>query len=85
MKQGMDLTNQQLQEVYSEWNQGELSSYLLEITSHIFGKMDDNTGKALIDEILAVARQKGTGMWTSQSALELQVAHSHYRYRRDDP
>ncbi len=73
MKQGMDLTNQQCQEVYSEWNQGELSSYLLEITSHIFGKMDDSTGKALIDLILPVARQKGTGMWTSQTALELQV------------
>lgn len=72
MKRGLGLTNQQLQTVYGEWNQGELNSYLLEITSHIFGKTDDRTGKSLIDEILAVAKQKGTGMWTSQSALELQ-------------
>ena len=45
----------------------------MEITSHIFSKQDEKTGKRLIDEILDVARQKGTGMWTSQSAMELQV------------
>lgn len=73
MKRGLGLTNPQLQDVYGEWNQGELNSYLLEITSHIFGKIDDKTGKTLIDEILAVAQQKGTGMWTSQSAMELQT------------
>jgi len=45
----------------------------MEITSNIFGKVDEKTGKRLVDEILDVARQKGTGMWTSQSAMELQV------------
>ena len=45
----------------------------MEITSHIFSRQDEKTGKRLIDEILDVARQKGTGMWTSQSAMELQV------------
>jgi 6-phosphogluconate dehydrogenase len=45
----------------------------VEITSHIFSKQDEKTGKRLIDEILDVAKQKGTGMWTSQSAMELQV------------
>lgn len=73
MKRGLGLTNNQLCDVYGEWNQGELNSYLLEITSRIFDKIDDKTGKTLIDEILAVAKQKGTGLWTSQSALELQA------------
>jgi 6-phosphogluconate dehydrogenase len=45
----------------------------VEITSHIFSKVDEKTGQRLIDEILDVAKQKGTGMWTSQSAMELQV------------
>jgi 6-phosphogluconate dehydrogenase len=59
--------------VYRQWNKGELNGYLMEITSHIFSKADEKTGKRLIDEILDVAKQKGTGMWTSQSAMELQV------------
>jgi 6-phosphogluconate dehydrogenase len=62
-----------MSEVYALWNKGELNSYLVEITSHIFSKQDEKTGKRLIDEILDVAKQKGTGMWTSQSAMELQV------------
>jgi 6-phosphogluconate dehydrogenase len=62
-----------MREVYALWNKGELNSYLVEITSHIFSKKDEKTGQRLIDEILDVAKQKGTGMWTSQSAMELQV------------
>jgi 6-phosphogluconate dehydrogenase len=73
MKRGLGLNDDGLSEVYDIWNQGELGSYLLEITSRIFRKVDDTTGKPLIDEILDVAKQKGTGMWTSQSAMELQV------------
>lgn len=73
MKRGLGFGNEQLYEVYSEWNAGELSSYLLEITSHIFNKKDKQTGKYLIDEIKSVAKQKGTGMWTSQNAMALQV------------
>jgi 6-phosphogluconate dehydrogenase len=73
MKRGLGLNDDQLRDVYSQWNNGELNGYLMEISSHIFGKVDERTGQRLIDEILAVAKQKGTGMWTSQSAMELQV------------
>ena len=73
MKQGLGLSDEEIHNVYTSWNNTEVNSYLIEITGHIFGKVDDKTGKRLIDEILDVARQKGTGMWTSQSAMELQV------------
>src|ERR1039457_4922184 len=73
MKRGFALNDDQLRDVYSKWNNGELNGYLMEISSHIFGKVDETTSRRLIDEILAVAKQKGTGMWTSQSAMELQV------------
>jgi 6-phosphogluconate dehydrogenase len=73
MKLALNYSDEELKTVFSEWNKGELNGFLMEITSNIFGKVDDKTGKRLIDEILDVARQKGTGMWTSQSAMELQV------------
>lgn len=73
LKRGLGFNDNQLHEVYEEWNKGVLNCYLLDITNQIFCKNDENTGKRLIDEILDVARQKGTGMWTSQSAMELQV------------
>lgn len=73
MKRGLGLSNNQLRDVYQAWNESELNSYLIEITSHIFGKIDAKTNKSLIDEILAIAKQTGTGMWTSQSAMELQL------------
>jgi 6-phosphogluconate dehydrogenase len=73
MKRGLALTDDELHDVFSAWNNGELSGYLMEITHHIFSKVDETTGQRLIDEILDVAKQKGTGMWTSQSAMELQV------------
>jgi 6-phosphogluconate dehydrogenase len=73
LKRGLGMNDDQLRDVYSKWNNGELGGYLMEITSHIFSKVDEKTGKRLIDEILDVAKQKGTGMWTSQSAMELQV------------
>ena len=68
---GMDA--QELHEVFTEWNKGELDSYLIEITAEIFTKMDEETGKPLIDVILDKAGQKGTGMWTSKNALDLGV------------
>jgi len=73
MKRGLGLTDAELHEFYAGWNQGELAGYLVEITGHIFAKQDEKTGRRLIDEILDVAKQKGTGMWTSQGAMELQV------------
>jgi 6-phosphogluconate dehydrogenase len=65
------LSAQELHEVFAEWNQGELESYLIEITADIFARMDDETGKPLVDVILDEAKQKGTGKWTSQNALDL--------------
>ncbi len=73
MKRGLGMSDDQLGDVYDIWNQGELNGYLIEITSRIFGKVDERTGKRLIDEILEVAKQNGTGMWTSQCAMELGV------------
>jgi 6-phosphogluconate dehydrogenase len=73
MKRGLALNDDELHDVFGAWNKSELSGYLVEITSQIFSKQDEKTGQRLIDEILDVAKQKGTGMWTSQSAMELQV------------
>jgi 6-phosphogluconate dehydrogenase len=72
MKRGAGMTDDELHEVYSTWNNGPLNGYLIEITARIFSRKDQATGKRLIDEIVDVAKQKGTGMWTSQSAMELQ-------------
>jgi 6-phosphogluconate dehydrogenase len=73
MKQGLGLTNDELADVYARWNQGDLNSFLVEITARIFRRPDEKTDNRLVDMILGVARQKGTGMWTSQDALELHV------------
>lgn len=73
LKNILGLQADELNKVFSEWNQGELDSYLIEITANIFTKMDDETGKPLVDLILDTAGQKGTGKWTSQSALDLGV------------
>jgi 6-phosphogluconate dehydrogenase len=71
LKRVASLTNEELGKVYVEWNKGELDSYLIEITSKIFSKKDEETGKDLVDVILDRAAQKGTGKWTSQNALDL--------------
>ncbi len=73
MKRGWGMNDDEVRDVYAFWNKGELNSYLVEITRQIFAKRDEKTGKRLIDEILDVAKQNGTGLWTSQSAMELQV------------
>jgi 6-phosphogluconate dehydrogenase len=73
MKRGLGLTDDELHAVYQRWNRTELNSYLLEITANIFLKVDDKTGQRLVDVILDAAKQKGTGMWTAQAAMELQV------------
>jgi 6-phosphogluconate dehydrogenase len=61
----------ELHQVFAEWNEGELESYLIEITADIFAKIDDETSQPLVEVILDEAKQKGTGKWTSQSALDL--------------
>ena len=71
---GMD--NKQLAETFTEWNKGELDSYLIDITAQIFHKIDPETGKPLVDVILDKAGQKGTGMWTLQSAIAQSVVIS---------
>ncbi|MEK4668329.1 NADP-dependent phosphogluconate dehydrogenase [Niallia sp. FSL R7-0271] len=73
MKHVLGLDAQELHEVFADWNKGELDSYLIEITADIFTKVDEETGKPLVDLILDTAGQKGTGKWTSQSALDLGV------------
>src|SRR5699024_3267388 len=73
MKHILGLDAQKLHDVFTEWNKGELDSYLIEITADIFAKVDEETGKPLVDVILDTAGQKGTGKWTSESALDLGV------------
>ncbi|RDY71622.1 NADP-dependent phosphogluconate dehydrogenase [Halobacillus trueperi] len=73
MKNVLGLSAQELHEVFKEWNEGELDSYLIEITADIFTKVDEETGKPLVEVILDTAGQKGTGKWTSKSALDLGV------------
>ncbi|PHM25342.1 NADP-dependent phosphogluconate dehydrogenase [Xenorhabdus ehlersii] len=72
LKSALNLSNQALADVFSDWNQGELSSYLIEITADIFRKQDED-GKYLVDVILDEAANKGTGKWTSQSSLDLGI------------
>lgn len=73
LKNILGLSAEELHEVFAEWNSGELDSYLMEITADIFTKYDEETGKPMVDVILDRAGQKGTGKWTSQSALDLGV------------
>ncbi len=71
LHRGLGLSNSQLNAVFDEWNQGELKSYLIEISAHIFTRVDAETHQAVVDLILDEAQQKGTGKWTSQNALDL--------------
>ncbi|AIQ47290.1 6-phosphogluconate dehydrogenase [Paenibacillus sp. FSL R7-0273] len=73
LKDVLGLDTAELHEIFAEWNRGELSSYLIEITADIFAKADPETGKPMVDVILDSAGQKGTGKWTSQNALDLGV------------
>lgn len=68
-----DLSASQLAHIFAEWNKGELDSYLIEITANIFTKKDEETSQPLVDVILDSAQQKGTGKWTSKSALDLGI------------
>jgi 6-phosphogluconate dehydrogenase len=72
-KRGLGLTPAELAPIYDRWNREELNSFLLEITARIFTRQDDRTGRPLLDLILDKAKQKGTGMWTSWDAMDLQV------------
>src|SRR5947208_4162977 len=76
LKDVLEMDAAQLAEVFTEWNKGALESYLIEITAEIFRKRDPDTGKPLVDVILDKAGQKGTGLWTLQSALNQSVVIS---------
>ena len=74
LKNALGLGHQELHEIFAEWNKTEeLDSFLIEITADIFTKMDDETGKPLVELIVDKAGQKGTGRWTVMSALEIGV------------
>jgi len=70
LKNGLNLSNEELATTFTDWNKGELSSYLIDITKDIFTKKDEE-GHYLVDMILDEAANKGTGKWTSQSSLDL--------------
>src|ERR1700689_3111577 len=70
LKDGLGLTADELAEVFTEWNKGELDSFLIDISATIFAKKDDD-GQPMVDKILDAAGEKGTGKWTAISALDL--------------
>jgi 6-phosphogluconate dehydrogenase len=72
LKEGLGLTHDEMHEIFAEWNEGKLDSYLIEITRDILGFRDDD-GDPLVEKILDSAGQKGTGKWTAISALEMGV------------
>ena len=73
MRNVLHMQPAEISSVFGEWNEGELDSYLIEITRDILAKTDDETGKPMVDVIMDKAGQKGTGRWTSLAALDLGV------------
>lgn len=71
LHRGLNLEANELHDIFAEWNEGVLKSYLIEITRDIFARIDPDTGKPLVDVILDEAQQKGTGKWTTQNALDI--------------
>ncbi len=74
LKTALGLEPAELADIFARWNEGVLNSFLIEITAKIFTKIDEETGKPLVDMILDKAGQKGTGKWTSQTSFDLGVA-----------
>jgi 6-phosphogluconate dehydrogenase len=83
LKRGLGLSNERLHEVFSDWNHGELESYLIEITADIFTKTDPENGQAVVDLILDEAAQKGTGKWipTINAAVESRILSAFKKER----
>ena len=73
LRRGAGIEPTELSKIFSEWNSGELDSYLIEITAEVLGHTDAATGKPFVDVVLDQAGQKGTGRWTVQTALDLGV------------
>jgi 6-phosphogluconate dehydrogenase len=74
LKRGIVLSNDELHQTFTKWNEGELQSFLIEITATVFKKDDPETGNRLVDMILDKAGSKGTGKWTSQEAMDLPIS-----------
>jgi 6-phosphogluconate dehydrogenase len=73
LRQGLELTPAEIGDVFAGWNEGDLESYLIEITAQVLRHTDAETGGPFVDVVLDEAEQKGTGRWTVQSALDLGV------------
>jgi len=76
LREKVGLTVKEIADVFKTWNETELKSYLIEITSHILDRVDAETNQPIVDVILDKAGQKGTGKWTSQNALDIGVPSS---------
>jgi 6-phosphogluconate dehydrogenase len=74
LRRALKLPAQELHDIFSGWNKGELSSFLIQVTAKVLSKIDEESGKPLVDLILDKAGQKGTGKWTSRNALDLGAA-----------
>ena len=74
LDRALGLSAQEFHEIFTEWNKAELSSFLIEITAKVFSKVDEDTGKPLVEVILDKAGQKGTGRWMGENALELGIS-----------
>jgi 6-phosphogluconate dehydrogenase len=74
MKSALGMSAAEMQRVFAAWNEGEMNSYLIEITAAVLARLDPETGKPMVEVILDKAGQKGTGKWTSQNALDLGIA-----------
>jgi 6-phosphogluconate dehydrogenase len=73
LKRGLNFSDDELQTIFQDWNKTDVQSFLVEITGEILQQTDEVTGQRLVNVISDVARSKGTGKWTSQNALDLQV------------
>lgn len=73
LRRALGLSPAEIADIFAEWNRGELDSYLMEISVEVLRQVDEETGKPLVDLIVDAAGQKGTGAWTTQTALSLGV------------
>lgn len=73
LRESLGLSAPQLSDIFAKWNQGQLDSFLIQITSEVLKQKDPQTGKPFVDIVLDAAGQKGTGKWTSTSALDMGV------------
>jgi 6-phosphogluconate dehydrogenase len=73
LRQGLGASPAEIADIFRTWNEGDLESFLIEITADVLAQTDEATGKAFVDIVLDQAEQKGTGRWTVQSALDLGV------------